>query len=46
MASLASRWHRGGSTVEVILEEGSSDDDDFIEQEARLQAAEFEQQEV
>jgi len=45
MASLASRWHRGGSTVEVILEEGSSDDDDFMEQEARLQAAEFEQEE-
>lgn len=43
MASLASRWHRGGSTVEVILEEGSSDDDDFMEQEARLlQEAEFE----
>ena len=30
-------------TVEVILEEGSSDDDDFMEQEARLlQEAEFE----
>ena len=39
MASLASSRYRGGN-VEVILEEGSSDDDDFIEQEARLNAAE------
>ena len=40
-SSLASRYHH---TVDVILEEGSSDDDDFIEQEARIQA-ELEQQE-
>ena len=39
-SSLASRYHH---TVDVILEEGSSDDDDFIEQEARIQA-ELEQQ--
>ena len=37
MTSLASRYHH---TVDVILEEGSSDDDDFIEQEARLRAQE------
>ena len=40
-SSLASRYHH---TVDVILEEGSSDDDDFIEQEARIQA-ELEQHE-
>ena len=34
-SSLGSRYHH---TVDVILEEGSSDDDDFIEQEARIQA--------
>ena len=39
MTSLASRYHH---TVDVILEEGSSDDDDFIEQEARLRAQELE----
>lgn len=47
MAMMASSRYRGyGSsggaapTVDVILEEGSSDDDDFMEQEARLNAEE------